>query len=448
MNGLRALPWAALLCCATSSLSLAQPAPNPDAFLAWAKANAQPITTAIPGKDITDLAGLRAVVGTARVVGVGESIHGIKEFLGLRQRVAQFLIEEMGFSAVALESGLPESKPVYDYVLGGPLPPRLWEDGITWTMGSFEGTRALIEWMRAWNLNPASQRKIRFYGMDVVGGNGSWVPAANQVFAYLERVEPEYAGPARASLLPLLEKFARPAFTEANNAYAALPAAERHAIAAYSAELADRLASLRLQYLEKSSREDYDWAWRIAENLRYGNAMLTHYEARNGVNPVWNARDLAMAENVRWIREREGAQGGVAVLAHNAHVQRAKSVQVAANQAVQGMFLESFLGADYKSIGFVFNRGTMPAGPGKEIPLPAADSTSIDGILARVGPPLFLLDLQTVPAGPAKEWLDRPVRQRIQNMATEYNQRASWNALIFVDQITPSRIFESTSRTP
>ena len=136
------------------------------------------------------------------------------------------------------------------------------------------------------------------------------------------------------------------------------------------------------------------------------------------------------------------------VLAHNAHVQRAKSVQVAANQAVQGIFLESFLGADYKSIGFVFNRGPMPAGPGKEIPLPAADSTSIDGVLARGGPPPFLLDLQTVPAGPAKEWLDRPVRQRIQNMATEYNQRASWNALIFVDQITPSRILESTSRAP
>jgi hypothetical protein len=110
------------------------------------------------------------------------------------------------------------------------------------------------------------------------------------------------------------------------------------------------------------------------------------------------------------------------------------------------MFLESLIGADYKSIGFVFNRGTMPAGPGNQIPLPAADSTSIDGVLARVGPPMFLLDLQTVPPGPAQAWLDRPVKQRIQNMATDYNQRASWNALIFVDQVTPTRIFEGTSR--
>ena len=446
MNHLRALPWVTLLWGATVSVSPAQPAPSADAFLAWARTNAKPIASARPGPDTRDLAGLRTIVGTARVIGVGESIHGIKEFLGLRQRVAQFLIEEMGFTAVALESGLPESRPVYDYVLGGPLPPGMWENSLTWTMGSFEGTRELIEWMRAWNLDPTHQRKIRFYGMDVLGGNGSWVPAASEVLAYLERVEPEYAAPARARLIPLLEKFTRPAFTEANNAYSALPAADRHSIATYVAELADRVASLRLHYLHKSSREEYEWAHQIAENLRYGNAMLTHYEARNGVNPVWNARDLAMAENVRWIREREGPQGGVVVLAHNAHVQRAKSVQVLPNQAVQGMFLESLIGSDYKSIGFVFNRGTMPGGPGNQIPLAAADSTSIDGVLARVGPPMFLLDLQTVPAGPAREWLDRPVKQRIQNMATEYNQRASWNALIFVDQITPTRVFEGTSR--
>jgi erythromycin esterase len=394
------------------------------------------IATATPGADLRDLAGLKAVVGEARVVGVGESIHAIREFLGLRQRVAQYLVEEMGFTAVALESGLPDSKVVYDYVLGAPMPPRMWEEGITWTMGSFEGTRELVEWMRAWNLDPKHSRKIRFYGMDVAGANGSWVPALNQVLTYLDRVEPEYAAIARPRLVPLAGKFARPSFNEANEAYSALPEADRLALAAYVAELADRIASLRHFYVGRSTIEDYEWASAIAENLRGANAMLTNFEARNRPNPVWNARDRVMAENVRWIRSREA---GVVVLAHNAHVQKAKSVQVLPSQAVQGMFLASMFGDGYKSIGFTFNRGAMAGGPGQQVPLPDADSTTLDGVLAKVGKPLFLLDLRTVPAGPARDWLNRPVKQRIQNMATEYNQLESWNAVIFVDSITPTK---------
>jgi erythromycin esterase len=435
----RVLRYCAFLPVIATTLQAQQSPAGATEFLTWARSNAKAIATATPGRETGDLAGLEAIVGDARVIGVGESIHGIREFLGLRQRVAQYLIEEMGFSAVALESGLPDSKMVYDYVLGAPMPPRMWENGITWTMGTFEGTRELVEWMRAWNLDPKHTRKIRFYGMDVAGANGSWLPAVEHVLAYLERVEPEYAAIARPRLVPLVEKFARPAFTEAMDAHAALPEPERLALAAYVAEAADRIASLRHFYLTKSSLEDYDWALAVAENLRDANAMLTNYEARNRPNPVWNARDRAMAENVHWIRQREGPSGGVVVLAHNAHVQKARSVQVAPNQAVQGMFLASMLGRDYKSIGFTFNQGTMPGKPGEQVPLPPADSTSIDGILARVGKPLFLLDLQQVPAGPVRDWLNTPIKQRIQNAMTSYNQLESWNALIFVDRIAPTR---------
>jgi len=66
-----------------------------------------------------------------------------------------------------------------------------------------------------------------------------------------------------------------------------------------------------------------------------------------------------MAQTVRWIREREGPTGGVAVLAHNAHVQTAKSVAVPANQVSAGMLLRAMIGADYRNVGFAFNQGAM-----------------------------------------------------------------------------------------
>ena len=87
-------------------------------FIAWARRNAHPISSALPGPAPGDLEPLRAIVGSARIVGVGESAHGVAEFLGLRQRIAEYLVERMGFTAIAIESGLPESRMVADYFRG------------------------------------------------------------------------------------------------------------------------------------------------------------------------------------------------------------------------------------------------------------------------------------------------------------------------------------------
>jgi erythromycin esterase len=304
-------------------------------------------------------------------------------------------------------------------------------------MGNFQGTRDLIEWMRAYNRNPAHERKIRFYGMDVVGATGTWVPAAEQVVAYLQRVEPVYAEQARKRLVPALEKFARPNFTAANDAFAALPADERNAIAATVVEVADRFDLLGVSYLAASSREDYEWARQIALGLRYGITLVTNYEAKSRENPVWNARDFAMAENVRWIRAREGAKGGVVVLAHNAHIQTAMSTEVAPNMSSLGVFLAAMVGSDYRTVGFTFNRGAMPTEGGKEIALDPAPVGTIDAAMARR--PLYFLDLgELTPGSAAHRWVNRPVKQRIQSMATSYHQLRSWNALIFVDSVSSS----------
>jgi erythromycin esterase len=410
------------------------------AFVSWARANARPLTTVDLRQPIEDLAPIASMVGTARIVGVGESAHGIHEFLGLRARIARFLIERLGFTAVALETGLPDAKAVSDYVLGGPADPELWTRGLTWTMGSHGETRELVEWMRAWNLDPSHRRKVRFYGMDVAGANGGWVGAAEGALTYLMRVEPGFAASARNRLVPLVQKFARPGFTETNDAFAALSAEERNALVAVVAEVADRFDLLRLSYLARTGFEDFDWARQIAENLRFAATMVVNYEAKDRPDPVWNARDLAMARNVRWIREREGPSGGVVVLAHNAHVQTAMSTQVAPNMASLGVFLRSLDSAGYRNIGFTFGRGAMPIDSGRTIPLPPADTASLDAALGAVGRPLFFLDLTRIPAtGAGRRWLDRPILQRIQSVATTYPQLRSWNGLIYVESIGPSR---------
>ena len=421
------------------------------ALEAWARSSARRIATTEPGSDLRDLESIREMVGGSRVVGVGESAHGIQEFLALRQRIVEFLVQRMGFTAVALESGLPESKIVYDYVLGGAEAPRLWDDGFTWQMSMFSGTRTLIEWMRSYNQNPVHKRKIHFYGMDIAGAKGSWAPALRQVLTYLNKVEPKFGREIQDRLLPLVEKFARPGptaadFTASNDAYSKLPSSERDAIAAAINELSDRFDLLRVSYLAASNPPEYDWARQIALNLRYENAVVTSYEARNRENAIWNARDRAMADNVRWIEQREGPGGGVAVLAHNGHIQKVTSVQVNPNQACMGMFLSSLLGDDYRNIGFTFNQGAMWDGSGYDLhnaPLGLAEADSIDGVMAKVGLPIFFVNLLALPdKSRAAEWLEKPRKQRFLSIYPEYDQLRSWDGLVFVDTITPSRLIK------
>src|SRR5688500_15556326 len=80
-----------------------------DAFAKWATAHALPITTLESGGNDSDLLPLESAIGAARVVALGEPRHGVHEPLAFRNRLFRFMVEQMGFTAIALESGFTES---------------------------------------------------------------------------------------------------------------------------------------------------------------------------------------------------------------------------------------------------------------------------------------------------------------------------------------------------
>lgn len=430
-------------CALASARGIGAPAPSEqEDFVAWAREAAKKLRTTDPAEQLDDLEPIREIVGDARVVGVGESFHGGREFLRMRHRVARFLIERMGFDTVALESGLPEGRLPYEYVLGGEAAPGLWEDGFTWTMADFPETRTLVEWMRAYNMRSA--QKVRFYGMDVAGAKGSWLGAADQVFKYLDKVDPGWSTDMRARLTPLLMKFSRPGrtgldFVASNEAFAKLPLNDRTAVAAYVNELFDRFENLRLSYLRVSTAEDYDWAHQIAYSLRAASNLVACYEAKDRPHATWNARDAEMAANVEWMRRRGSAKGGVVVLAHNGHVQRAVTTAADPSTANLGSYLRDRFADGYRALGFTFGSGTMPTETGTVKQLPPSDPQSLDGTLGRIGLPLSLIDLRGLPpAAPGAHWLGTPRKQRIQDFYAPYPELESWNGLFYIDRVNAS----------
>ena len=76
------------------------------AVRAWIRATAWPLTTLDPGAALDDIAPLRDVLAPAAVVGLGESIRGVRgghELYRLKHRIVRLAVETAGFRAVAVE---------------------------------------------------------------------------------------------------------------------------------------------------------------------------------------------------------------------------------------------------------------------------------------------------------------------------------------------------------
>ena len=65
-----------------------------------------------------DYEGLLALVGDRRVVLIGEASHGTHEFYRERCRITRRLIDDLGFTAVAVEGDWPDAYRVNRYVMG------------------------------------------------------------------------------------------------------------------------------------------------------------------------------------------------------------------------------------------------------------------------------------------------------------------------------------------
>ncbi len=90
--------------------TLADPANpvEPPAVRAWIQQNHRVLRSLVVDKDFSDLQFFKSVLGNKRLVQLGESGHGVREFNMAKTRLIKFLHQEMGYDVIAFESGLFE----------------------------------------------------------------------------------------------------------------------------------------------------------------------------------------------------------------------------------------------------------------------------------------------------------------------------------------------------
>ncbi|WP_175583856.1 erythromycin esterase family protein [Nocardia cyriacigeorgica] len=414
---------------------------------------------------------LEELIGEANVVLIGESSHGTHEFYAARAQITKWLIENKGFTAVAVEADWPDAYRVNRYVhargsdthaeeaLRGfeRFPAWMWRNTVV---------RDFVGWLRDHDDGQVrhDEPTTGFYGLDLYSLHRSMT----EVVRYLERTDRLAAQRAKA-------RYDCFDHTGGNDAQAYGFGAAFGAGRSCEDQVVQQLIELQNTAVADggsdpaAADELFDAlrnAWSVRDAEAYYRTMFGERSAS------WNLRDQHMADTLDALREhlRRRSQPGhditdeppkIVVWAHNSHVGDARATEMGAEgQLTIGQLMRERYGPDCRTIGFSTYSGTVTAAEewGSvalcEAVRPGLPS-SMETLLHDTGLPEFLLRFDTSNA--AAEELTQPRLQRaigvIYRPGTErqshyFHTRAAeqFDALIHIDRTTALEPLEPTSQ--
>jgi erythromycin esterase-like protein len=399
---------------------------------------------------VSDLDPLLEAIGDARFVLLGEATHGTSEFYTWRAAISRRLIEEKGFSFLAVEGDWPDCYQVNRYVKwlsdAGASAEEVLHAFARWPtwMWANQEVVELTELLRSHNRDVPDSERVGFYGLDVYS---LWESMA-AVVEYLEKVDPAAAHAARRAYSCF-----DPYYDDAQ-AYAQATAlvptlCEDETIAMLHA------LRTRAREFRQDGRDSYFSAEQNALTAR--NAERYYRAMVRGGASSWNVRDTHMVETLDRLMTHHGPRSKAIVWEHNTHIGDARFTSMAGHGMVNvGQLVRQAHGDGPRDgdgvmiVGFGTHRGTVIAGedwgaPMQRMPVPPARPgswedlahTALDGRDA-----LFVFDGSDDGGVPG---LDQPLDHRAVGVVYDPNTERwgnyvptviprRYDAFIFVDQ--------------
>ncbi|GAA4562819.1 hypothetical protein GCM10023176_05400 [Micromonospora coerulea] len=336
--------------------------------------------------DPGDLDVLLDRVGDARVVMLGEASHGTHEFYTWRAAISRRLIEEKGFSFVAVEGDWPDCDRVDRSVRclpDAPTDPRdalaTFERWPTW-MWANEEIIDFTRWLRTRNAGVDEDTRAGFHGLDVY----SLWESLREILTWLREHDPEQVPVALAAF-----RCFQP-YEEDPQQYAL---ATRIVPTNCENEVVDLLVRLRERAVADGAGRFGAWqnAEIVAGAERYYRTM-----ARGG-RESWNVRDRHMDHSLDRLLHHYGPEAKAIVWAHNTHVGDARATDMAeAGEVNIGQLARERYGPDQVVlVGFGTHHGTVVAGdawgaPMEVMPVPPGRRHSLEEALHGAAPPQAL----------------------------------------------------------
>ena len=422
------------------------PASRPDTR-DWIVANSFAFSSDDPSAPQSELEPLRAKIGSATMVGLGEGTHGTREFQRMKHRIVKFLVSEMGFSHFGMEAPL-SSALMFDHYLqtGEGDPAQLLEAWYFWPWAT-EELLELIKWMRAWNAAGNTPR-VHFFGVEFP----DLALSIDSVKAFVKRMDP-VTGERVDSLYDCLDEIRNviDPWDILPGRYIGLPEATRRAcrngfeevgaiLAAHDAEWGAREGSEKMRLVRRLAVLPLQWETYLG--LKTDTERRLH-------------RDRFMADNAIWWHDVMAPGAKVMVWAHNAHVMKVPGWM--------GAHLSQRFGAGYRNVALTFGHGSFNATfigvPNDTLPLlrvhtvPGFRDDAIETIFTTIGAPRLIFDASAVrgPVTEATEPLLSPLSIRL--IGNGFNPRApissnhftlqlarDYDLIVWFDQATPTTL--------
>lgn len=302
----------------------------------WARSKSSSFETDDPAAADADLAPLRAIIGNAGLVALGESTHGTRQFFRMKHRVFQYLVQHLGFDHFSIEASLPEALVVDRYVQTGVGDPAAVVRGMGFWTWSTEEVIDLVRWMRSWNAGGGTPR-VRFTGFDMQNPR----VAIDSVVAFAGTIDQALGDTVRSAYGCLNAGRIPGSLFFSTDGYRQLTLEARAACRASVSGIDSLFVRRMSEWTAGAGAERVRLMQRLAR-------LVSQWEEY----ALGGSRDRYMAENAAWWKAHNGGRG-MMLWAHNAHVSR--------QSQWMGGELKRLYGADYLNMALTFSAGSFNA---------------------------------------------------------------------------------------
>ena len=410
-----------------------------------------------PLENSQDLDPLLDRIGDSKYVLLGEASHGTHEYYTWRAEISKRLIEEKGFSFVAVEGDWPDcfriNRWIKDFPGTGSSIKEVLNDfkrWPTWMWGNWE-IAAFAEWMKKHNSNLDQKNKVGFYGLDVY----SLWESLETIVNYLEKEDPETARLAKQAA-DCFEPYRK------NDSYVT---AYRGLSQKCRTEVNELLTEVR-QNMEQYENEPEAGLNAELNSLVMKNAEKYYEAMAHFDSSSWNVRDTHMVETLNRLMDYHKDDAKVIVWEHNTHIGDARATDMAAHgmHNVGQLVRQQHKDEGVVLVGFGSYEGSVIAGEFwggemKKMDLPKGIENSIERVLHKWGAENKLLIFDD--DSPLKEIFKErighravgvvydPHRERGNYVSSKISER--YDAFLYIDKtqgLHPLHIKPEGSKTP
>lgn len=265
--------------------------------------------------DFEDLDRIKTIIGDRKLIAIGESTHGTKEFALMRHRFIKYLANHHQYSTIIIEADHGAVQNINNYVLGySDSESDILDDSKLWPWRT-EETIQLVKWVRKYN-SRSKENQIKFVGSDMQ------TPQIN-----MKWLEKKLEGNLKDSLLSL----------KVDDHY-------------FKSEIQQNKVKEFLLSMKRTINNE--------EIVLLINPIIQYLEIGNfeEILEFANYRDKCMARNILEYLKLNPHSKSV-FLAHNAHIANHASRVGNSTRKTAGWYLKNSIGKDYFCIAQDFYRG-------------------------------------------------------------------------------------------